>query len=65
MIANLGFHLDTSGKERPQLKNCFYQIGLWAFLCGFLAANVCRRAKPSADRIIPRQAGLGYVKKDS
>lgn len=29
----------------------------------FLTANLCRRAQPNADRIIPRQASLSYVKK--
>lgn len=65
VMANLGFHLDTSGKKRLQLKIWFSQIGLWHIWTGFLIAKRCRMTQPNMDIIIPRQVSLAYVKEAS
>lgn len=57
--------LELPEKRTAQLRNCLHQHGLWASLEGiFLIANWCRRALPATDCAIPRQPGLGPLKKE-
>lgn len=56
VMANLGCQFDTPGKREPQLRNCFYQIGLWACLWEtFLDDSLACQGPTHCWEHIPRQ----------
>lgn len=56
--------LKLPGLGEPQLKNCLGQISLCPRVWGIvLIGGWCGRAWPTIGSIIPRQVGLGYVRK--
>lgn len=56
--------LDMLEKREAQLRSRLSQINMWTCLWGvFFIANWCRRVQPTAGGAIPRQVGLGCIKK--
>lgn len=54
---------EISGKRELPLNNYFYQISLWPFLWEIVLFDDWRGRSQSPGSNIPRQVGLGYVRK--
>lgn len=59
-----GKRFPQPGQKEQHMRNYFYLTGLWTCLWHvFLIVNWWRRGPPTVDRTIPRQVGLGCMRK--
>lgn len=59
-----GKRFPQPGQKEQHMRNDFYLTGLWTCLWHvFLIVNWWRRGPPTVDRTIPRQVGLGCMRK--